>query len=206
MAGPGPERKLAAYTIPPSVPQAKWVIDYEMIRGINLFEYMFWPISDKKVPKGYLGQQEFIPVAQYSNRASYLLANGIPAAQVALYHPTGNMWMGDSVANKSVLDIAQALSEHQIDYDFVDDQGLSSVFTPGKAGFKNLGGQVYSTVIIPSIDYIPQAVLTRLQAFAASGGKLVFMGRVPSMAVGKTFLDAVAIPVIKEGYKEASGQ
>ncbi|HEY4148703.1 MAG TPA: glycosyl hydrolase [Chitinophagaceae bacterium] len=196
----------AAYTIPPSVPQAKWVIDYEMIRGISLFEYMFWPISDKNVPRGYLGRQEFIPVAHYSNRASYLLANGIPAAQVALYHPTSNMWMGDSAANKSVLDIAQALSEHQIDYDFVDDQGLSSVFTPEKGGFKNLSGQVYGTVIIPSIDYIPQTVLTRLEAFAASGGKLLFMGRVPSMAVGKTFLDAVAIPAIKEGYKEASGQ
>jgi hypothetical protein len=134
------------------------------------------------------------------------LANGIPAAQVALYHPSSNMWMGDTVANKSTLDIAQALSEHQIDYDFVDDQGLSSVFTLEKGTFKNLSGQSYTTVIIPSIDYIPETVMNRLKTFSANGGKVVFMGRVPSIMVGKTFLNAVKAPVVNWGFKEASGQ
>jgi hypothetical protein len=193
----------AAYTIPPSVPQAKWVIDYQMVRGINLFEYMFWSIG--KVPKGYLGQQEFIPVARYSNRASYLLANGIPAAQVALYHPSSNLWFGDDSANKSTLDIAQALSEHQIDYDFVDDQGLSSVFTLEKGSFKNLSGQFYTTVIIPSITYLPAIVIERLKAFSAGGGKVIFMGNIPSVSVGRTFLNSAAAPPIGWGYKNASG-
>jgi hypothetical protein len=193
----------AAYTTPPSVPQAKWVIDYEMIRGINVFEYMFWPIG--RVPKGYLGKQEFIPVANYSNRASYLLSNGIPAAQVALYHPSSNMWLGDDKANKSTLDLAQALSEHQIDYDFVDDQGLSSVFTLDKGKFNNLSGQSYTTVIIPSIDYISETILNRLKVFAAGGGKVVFMGKVPSNIIGKTFLNAIPAPAINFGYKEPSG-
>jgi hypothetical protein len=196
----------AAYTIPPSVPQAKWVIDYELVRGINLFEYMFWPINSTKVPKGYLGTQDFIPVAKYSNRASYLLANGIPAAQVALYHPTGNMWLGDEAANKSTLDIAQALSEHQIDYDFVDDQGLSTVFKLGKGMFTNLSGQAYTTVIIPAIDYIPQNLLSRLKEFSAHGGKVIFIGHLPSLATGKTFLNAISIPAINWGYHEPSGQ
>jgi hypothetical protein len=196
----------AAYTIPPSVPQAKWVIDYQLVRGINLFEYMFWPISATRVAKGYLGTQEFIPVAKYSNRASYLLANGVPAAQVALYHPTGNLWMGDDAANKSALDIAQALSENQIDYDFVDDQGLSSVFTQNKGSFKNLSGQVYTTVIIPAIDYIPEKVFTRLKEFSSAGGKVVFIGKTPTKLVGQTFLNAGEIPSITWGAKENSGK
>jgi hypothetical protein len=196
----------AAYTIPPSVAQAKWIIDYEMVRGINVFEYMFWPGAGRGLPKGFLGSQEFIPVAKYSNRASYLLANGIPAAQVALYHPSGNMWMGDDSANKSTLAIAQALSEHQVDYDFVDDQGLSSVFTLEKGAFKNLSGQFYRTVIIPSIDYIPASVLDRLKAFSASGGKLVFMGRIPSFVTERTFLNAIPARPIDWGLKEPSGQ
>ena len=194
----------AAYTIPPSVSQAKWVIDYELVRGINVFEFMFWSGGAKGVPKSYLGRQEFIPVAKYSNRASYLLANGIPAAQVALYHPTGNMWLGDTVANKSTLDLAQALSEQQVDYDFVDDQGLDSVFKLEKDSFKNLSGQRYTTVIIPSIDYIPLKVLNRLKAFAAGGGKVVFMGRVPFMGVGNTFRGEARLPVIDWGLKENS--
>lgn len=196
----------AAYTIPPSVQQAKWVIDYQLVRGINLFEYMFWPINAVKVPKGYLGKQAFIPVAKYSNRASYLLANGIPAAHVALYHPTGNLWMGDEAANKSTLDIAQALSENQIDYDFVDDQGLSSVFTLNKGRFKNLSGQSYTTVILPSINYIPEKVLNRLKVFSSTGGRVIFMGQEPTKLEGRTFLNAKDLPKISFGFKNISGQ
>lgn len=196
----------AAYTIPPSVPQAKWVIDYQLVRGINLFEYMFWPLNEKIVPKGYLGQDDFIPVAKYSNRASYLLANGIPAAQVALYHPTGNLWMGDQAANVNTLNVAQSLSEHQIDYDFVDDQGLESVFSLEKEGFKNLSGQIYTTVIIPAIKYIPKKVLNRLDSFSKNGGQVIFMGAHPTLAVEKTFLNATNIPDFKWGYTEPTAK
>jgi hypothetical protein len=196
----------AAYTIPPSVPQAKWVIDYQLIRGINLFEYMFWPLNETKVPKGYLGQDDFIPVAKYSNRASYLLANGIPAAQVALYHPTSNLWMGNDAANVNTLDIARSLSEHQIDYDFVDDQGLESVFSLEKEGFKNLSGQIYTTVIIPAIKYIPKKVLSRLDSFGKNGGQVIFMGAHPALAVEKTFLKAEKIPDFTWGYTEPTAK
>lgn len=196
----------AAYTIKPDVPQAKWVIDYQLVRGINLFEYMFWSGGGKGVPKSYLGKQEFIPVINYSNRASYLLSNGIPAASVALYHPTSNLWLGDTAANRSTLEIAQALSEHQVDYDFADDQGLSSVFTIGKAGFRNFSGQYYTTVIIPSIDYIPAKVLSRLKSFSEAGGKVIFIGRVPSVVIENSFKTAAQAPEINWGLKEASGQ
>jgi len=177
----------AAYTIPPSVAQAKWVIDYQFVRGINLFEYMFWSGGAKGVPKGYLGAKEFIPVAKYSNRASYLLSNGVPAAQVALYHPTGNMWLGDEHANMSMLNVAKELSEKQIDYDFVDDQGLGTVFTLDKNIFTNLSGQRYTTVIVPLINYLPEKVLYRLKAFSDAGGKVVFIGRIPDYTVEKTY-------------------
>lgn len=196
----------AAYTIPPSVPQAKWVIDYQMVRGINLFEYMFWPLSETKVPKGYLGHVDFILVAKYSNRASYLLANGIPAAQVALYHPTSNLWMGDAAANVNTLDIAQSLSEHQIDYDFVDDQGLESVFTLEKNGFINLSGQIYTTVIIPTIQYLPKKVLERLNTFAKKGGQVIFMGSHPTLTVEKNFLNAEKVADFKWGYTEPTAK
>lgn len=196
----------AAYTIKPSVPQAKWVIDYQLVRGINLFEYMFWPINETKVPNGYLGDNDFIPVAKYSNRASYLLSNGIPAAQVALYHPTGNLWMGDEAANTNTLDIAQSLSEHQIDYDFVDDQGLESVFTLEKKGFKNLSGQIYTTVIIPTINYISKKVLNRLDAFTKHGGQVIFMGNHPKLSIEKTFLNAENTSEFNWGYIEPTGK
>ena len=55
-------------------------------------------------------------------------------------------------------------------------------------GLKNLSGQIYRAVIVPTSTVIQKAVLERLRAFAAGGGKVVFVGRTPTMVVDRTFL------------------
>ena len=49
----------AAYNPRPTVQDAKWVIDYELVRGINVFEYMFWPASSggRGAPSGIFQTQ-----------------------------------------------------------------------------------------------------------------------------------------------------
>ena len=198
----------AAYTIPPSVAQAKWCVDYQLVRGINLFEYMFWSGSagGSGMPKSYLGQVEFPKLADYSNRAAYLLANGIPAAKIALFHPTSSMWLGDEDANKSVLRIAKELSEKQYDYDFVDEQALSEVLKIDKSGFKNLSGQSYSVVIIPSVSVLSVTTFQRLQDFSKEGGKVIFLGRTPAFLVEKNFMTMAPAPVINWAKIKSSGE
>jgi hypothetical protein len=145
-------------------------------------------------------------LAWYTNRAGYLMSIGMPAAQVALYHPASSMWLGDEDADRSTTKLSQQLLEHQIDFDYIDEQSLSSVATLEKGGFKNLSGQVYRAVIIPSSTVISRAALDRLRAFAASGGKVVFVGKLPSMVVDKTFLHAVDDPPdLSFAPHEASG-
>jgi hypothetical protein len=104
--------------------------------------------------------------------------------------PTESMWLGNESSNTSLLKIAKQLLEKQLDFDFVDAQGIGSVFTLEKGTFKNLSGQTYSTIIIPSLTIINEKVLERLQAFAKSGGTVIFLGTEPSLIAGKTFLDA----------------
>jgi len=55
---------------------------------------------------------------------------------------------------------------------------------------KNLSGQGYKTVIIPSVTAISKKAMDRLQAFAKAGGCVVFLGEGPSLVVDKTFLKA----------------
>ena len=57
-----------------------------------------------------------------------------------------------------------------------------------EAGLKNLSGQIYRAVIVPTSTVIQKAVLERLRAFAAAGGKVIFVGRTPTMVVDRTFL------------------
>jgi hypothetical protein len=198
----------AAYTPKPTVTDVRWVVNEQLVRGINLFEYMFWPSSANGRPKGesYLTDAAFPALAEYSNRASYLLSNGIPAAQVGLYCPTESMWLGNENANTSLLNIAKQLLEHQVDFDFVDNQGVSSVFKLNKGVFTNLSGQDYRTIIIPETKIMSNQALKRLEDFAKQGGKVVFLGNPPEQIFGKTFVEAQSVKTINWAVKEASGE
>jgi len=197
----------AAFSYHPSLLQAKWVLDYELVRGINSVQIMFMSSSANSIiPRGSMDSassqtiqlprssffmtDSFPPVAKYFNRASYLLSIGRPAAKIMVYYPTSSMWLGDNDANTSCLAIVQKLMESQHDFDFVDEQALSSVLSIEKSGFRNLSGQTYSTVIIPSISVISILALERLKAFTKLGGKVIFLGRTPEIMIEKAFRNA----------------
>jgi hypothetical protein len=78
----------------------------------------------------------------YVNRLGYLLSIGRPAAQVALYYPTNSVWMGDDDSIAVMERLTEQLLEHQIDFDYLDEQVLTTVGTLD-GGLKNLSGQVY---------------------------------------------------------------
>jgi len=198
----------AAYRTKPTVAQAKWVLDHQFARGINMVEVMFVPASTKgKLGlHGWNASDEFPGVAKYLHRACYLLSQGRPAADIAVYHPTTSLWLGHKESNEYVLKLMQQLLEMQRDFDFVDEIALSSSMLHENGVFKNLSGQTYSTVLIPSAVAISKQALDRLQAFAASGGKVVFLGNEPSLIIDKTFRDATAPKDLSWALKEPSGE
>ncbi len=179
----------AAYTPKPTVEDARWVVNEQMVRGINLFEWMNWGAA-------YLKDPAFPPLSLYVNRATWLLANGRPTAKVAVYCPTESMWLGNPMSDSSLRIISARLLGHQVDFDFIDRQGITSVFKLQKGGFINGSGQTYTTVLVPVADIITGDVLQKLEAFAAQGGRVVFMGGMPTRVAGKTFLKATPMPAI----------
>jgi hypothetical protein len=135
-------------------------------------------------------------LAWYTDRAGYLMAIGRPAAQVGLYYPSNSMWMGDEEADRSMTKLGWQLLEHQVDWDYFDEQSLSSVATIADGGFKNLSGQVYRAIVVPSTTVITRSGLERFHAFVKAGGKVIFVGKTPKLVVDKTFLNAAkdAVP------------
>jgi hypothetical protein len=184
----------AAYRTRPNVDQAKWVLDYELVRGINSVQIMFQPASSNgpRPPSGFVGDDRFPALAAYVNRLSYLLSVGRPAADIGVYLPTSSMWLGDEDADKTTLAIIQQLLERQRDFDFVDEQALSSVLSLDKGALRTLSGNAYRTILVPGAEVISQASLDRLRAFGKAGGRVVFLGRTPSLAAARTILHASA--------------
>jgi hypothetical protein len=134
-------------------------------------------------------------IAWYANRAGYLMSIGRPTAQVGLYHPGNSIWMGDAEADRSTTKVGWELLEHQVDWDYFDEQSLTSVASiePG-GGFKNLSGQTYKAIVLPSMTVITRAGLERLQAYAKAGGKVIFVGKTPSLIIDKTFMSMKDVP------------
>jgi hypothetical protein len=198
----------AAYHIRPTVEQAKWVLDYQFVRGINMVEVMFVPASSggRSGLSGWNASQEFPASAGYVHRVSYLLSQGRPAAQIGLYYPTSSIWLGDMEADREVLRIAQHLLECQCDFDFLDEQAISSLLISESGVLKNLSGQVYRTVIIPPVRAISKTALNRLKSFAEKGGTVIFLGSAPALVVGTAFLNADGPADISWAVHESSGE
>ena len=166
----------------------KFQLDYQFVRGVNAPQIRIPAVRGAGTSAEAPPQAAML--AWYANRASYLMAMGRPAAQVALYHPANSMWLGDEEADRSTTKLGKQLLEHQIDFDYFDEQSLGSVATLENGAFRNLSGQVYRAVIVPSSTVISRTGLDRLKAFAAAGGKVLFIGVAPTIVVERTFLEA----------------
>lgn len=215
----------AAYTYRPTVPQAKWVLDYQLVRGINSVQIMFMSASTARTSPvaapansspgtpaqavrrtSFFMSDTFPPIANYINRATYLLSQGKPASRLGVYFPTSSMMYGDNESNTSVLEISRQLMENQRDFDFIDEQALSSILTLDNGTLINLSGQSYQTILIPSISVISKTSLLKLKEFASAGGKVIFIGTLPLLVTEKSFLNAVKTDELKWAIHELSGK
>jgi hypothetical protein len=184
----------ASYNPAPTLDQARWVLNQQFVRGINMVEIMFTPSSAAGGPfamRGWMADNGFPNFAAWIGRAGYLLSMGRPTAQIAVYHPAMSMWLGEAGANQAALTVMKLLLEQQRDFDFVDDDSLALSLTLDKGGLRSASGNEYRAVIVPEATAISRASLDRLRAFAKSGGRVVFLGKRPSMVVDPSFLKAV---------------
>jgi hypothetical protein len=170
----------------------KFQLDYQLVRGVNAPQIRI-PAIRAGGTSGEAPPQAAM-LAWYANRASYLMAIGRPAAQVALYHPASSMWLGDEEADRSATKLGKQLLEHQIDFDYFDEQSIGSVANLENGAFRNLSGQVYRAVIVPSSTVISRVALNRLRAMAAAGGKVIFAGVAPTIVADRSFLEAKEKP------------
>jgi hypothetical protein len=177
-------------------------MDYQLVRGVNALQIRT-PILVEGGAAAVAGSAlPAIPpqtslIAWYANRGGYLMAIGRPGAQVGLYHPGNTIWLGGAdaqEADRSTTKLGWQLLEHQIDWDYFDEQSLSSVAAIEDGGFKNLSGQVYKAIVFPSMTVITRSALDRLREYVKAGGKVIFVGQTPRLVLDKTFLDAKEVP------------
>jgi hypothetical protein len=214
----------AAYRPAPDITQARYILNEQLVRGINVMETMFYsatrpsgapdptpaaPATPVPSTSGSTQPQPAAPpgrsgpsavmrdpgwpaLTDYVRRVGYVMSMGRPAASVALYIPSSSMWLGDREADTAFVSSERMLSERQIDFDIVNLDALATDLKAGPGTLETMSGNRYCTVIIPSASILYQSELDRLRAFAKGGGKVLFLGRTPTLIAGKTILDARA--------------
>jgi hypothetical protein len=120
-------------------------------------------------------------VTKYFQRVSWLMRQGKPANDVAIYLPTDDAYSRFRAGNDSVdRSMEQLLGEHLVpqvldagfNFDFIDDGAIEKM------------GVAYPVLILPNVERIPLATLRRIDAYAAKGGIVVATKRLPSLATG----------------------
>ena len=173
----------------------KYQINFQLVRGVNALQIR----ANGLRAGGFGGQASGNPPPDtpqtiwYADRGGYLMAIGRPAAQVGLYHPGNTIWLGGDAAteaDRSTTKLGWQLFEHQVDWDYFDEQSLSSVATIEDGGFKNLSGQVYKAIVLPSMTVITRTGPGAPAGVCQGGRQGDLRGQDADACLDKTFMDA----------------
>jgi len=139
-------------------------------------------------------------ISAYLQRVSWLLRQGQPANDVALYLPTHDAYAGFALSSnprgQSRASVNQAMDQligrHVIpqileggyNFDYIDDGAIANVGIP------------YPVLVLPNVERIPLATMEKIAEYANKGGIVVATGHAPSLAPG--LMDEKDTPRIQE--------
>lgn len=179
--------------------------DIHFLQGVNQLIGHGWPYNADD--QGYPGTRFYAAavfndrnpwwlvmpdISRYLQRVSFLLRQGKPANDVALYLPNADAYASFSAGKVHMIEVLRAhlgkivmpqILEAGYGLDFFDDTALA------RAGSVDKGALVfdsnrYRVVVLPNVEFVPIATLRKLEAFVKGGGILVATRRAPAGAPG----------------------
>jgi len=120
-------------------------------------------------------------ITTYLQRVSWILRQGMPVADVAVYLPTHDAFAGFTLGKDSVNqamegllgpNLVPAILDAGYNFDFTDDGAIAAK------------GIAQKILILPNVERIPLATYQKIAGYAAKGGKVVFTRRLPAMSPG----------------------
>ena len=120
-------------------------------------------------------------IAKYLQRVSFLMRQGKPVMDVAIYLPTDDALAASTLGHVSVdrgMDerlghtLIPQILDAGFNFDYLDDVAMAKVVLP------------YKVIILPGVERSSVATLKRLQVFQARGGIVMATRRLPSLAPG----------------------
>ncbi|MBX3177175.1 MAG: hypothetical protein KF886_07445 [Candidatus Hydrogenedentes bacterium] len=128
-------------------------------------------------------------LADYVARTSYLMRQGHPVADIAIYSPLASQWTKDVLnARKWTRGfewgaLGGLLHANGYDFDLINDDVLQ-----GRAVFDGqairVGDLAYRMLLLPNIEAMPLDSLERIRVYVEGGGVAIALERAPEFATG----------------------
>jgi hypothetical protein len=167
--------------------------DQHILCGINQFVGHGWPYSAPQAAEpgwslyaasALNPHNPWWPVmpdlALYLQRLSAVLRLGAPVADVGLYLPTLDAWASFTTPDVDlwkklsarVNDVVPAILDAGFNFDAFDDGTATEALTR------------FKLIVLPGVERLPLETLASLEKFAAAGGKVIAVKRLPEFAGG----------------------
>jgi hypothetical protein len=131
-------------------------------------------------------------ITRYLQRISYLLRQGKPVADVAVYLPTDDIYARFAPGRISINEGARtvlspnlvpAILDAGYNLDFIDDGAMAQVGIP------------YPILVMPNVERIPLATYRKIEDYARKGGVVIAVGHAPSLAPGRMEAPVETAPI-----------
>jgi hypothetical protein len=174
--------------------------DLHFLQGINQLVGHGWPYSPPMEPEpGWRFYAAAVfndhnpwwmvmpDLTRYLQRMSFLLRQGEPANDVALYLPSADararFTLGRDSIDRSIdaligPDVIPQILDAGYNFDFIDDEAIEHL------SFR------HPALILPGVERIPLAVYRKIVEYARNGGIVILTRRMPSLAPGLAEADA----------------
>jgi len=178
----------------------KWLADWHHVRGVNLLNtHSFNPRApyDRDYPPYFFngGFEPRWPLyrvwADYTNRLSTILTGGHHVCPVAFLHIGQSIHVGEAVRPEA---FTSTLQDALFDSDWLLYDAWENNAELDGDGIK-LHEETYRILVVPPVERIPYATLSKAKAFFEQGGIVVGYDFLPSQSatVGKTSHDINAV-------------
>ncbi|HEY1494952.1 MAG TPA: glycosyl hydrolase [Candidatus Solibacter sp.] len=168
--------------------------DLHFLQGVNQLVAHGWPYSPPSV--GEPGWRFYAAavfnehnpwwivmpdIATYMQRVSWVLRQGKPVNDVAVYLPTHDAFAAFTLGRDSVNQAMEGMLGPKLvptildagyGFDFIDDGAIAA------------GGVPHKILILPGVERIPLATYQKIEEYRRAGGKVLFTKRLPSLAPG----------------------
>jgi hypothetical protein len=179
--------------------------DLHFLQGVNQMIGHGWPYSPPEV--GYPGWRFYASMvfgesnpwwivmpdlSKYLQRVSYIMRQGQPANDVALYMAESDIWanftpgkvaMNTAISKRLGKVVMRQILESGYNLDFFDD-GLLDMRGKVEGGALVFGDVKYKVVVLVGVERIPPSTIRKLEEFAKGGGIVIATRRIPSLAPG----------------------